>query len=143
MLFRSVSVKSKTTECLGIFAYTARRRMVHRFNSLYIGQYENLDIVGFKSLFAQGYYDSEPKPLFMTEKGPGFHPDIAEEGWHYKNFMATYLIGPIFVLNPRFMTRILEEIGMTDVRPALEEDAMAAYEKRLAEYREPNRGFYY
>ena len=138
-----VSVENSSTECLGIFDYTARRLMLHRFNSLYVGRYEDLDIVGFKSLFAQGYYGSEPEPLFMTEKGPGFHKEIKEEGFHHRNFMATYLIGPIFVLNPRFMIRILEEIGMTDVHPALEEDAMAAYEKRLAEYREPNRGFYY
>lgn len=133
-----------TEECLGLFPYHAERDMqAKRFNSLYVGRYEDIDVVGFKSQFTQGYYDGEPRPLFETTRGPGFHPDIREEGYRDHNFMATYLIGPLFVLNPLFMVRLVAEMGCGSIEPAFREAALAAYEKRLAEYEEPGRGFYY
>lgn len=136
--------KTGRQECLGLFGYHAVRDMeAQRFNSLYIGTYEDVDVVGFKSQFTQGHYDGEPRPLFQTTKGPGFNPDVAGEGYRSRNFMATYLIGPLFVLNPLLMVRLVEEMGCGTIEPAFREAAMAAYEKRLAEYREPNRGFYY
>ena len=136
-------VDGTVTECLGIFGFHTKKDMMHRYNSLYIGKYDDLDVVGFKSQFTHSYYESELTPLFTTTRGPGFNPDIEEEGIHYKNFMATYIIGPLFVLNPLLMVRILDEMGFHDVHPAHEEAAVEAYSVRLAEYSEPNRGFIY
>ena len=139
------SIKNKSgadIECLGIFDYHTKRDMEKRYNSLYLGTYGDITIAGFKSQFTHSFYDGEPKPVFMTTRGPGFNPDIKEEGYRYKNFIATYLIGPLFVLNPLFMTQIAKEMGY-DIKPAHKEAAMAAYNKRIAEYSEPERGFYY
>ena len=138
--------------CLDILPFHAELDMKKRFNSLYVGTYANaqapdgagpLEIVGFKSQFSHGYYDAEIDSLFMTTRGPGFNPDVAPEGVRWHNFMATYLIGPLFVLNPLFMTRLFSELGLGEVAPAYEKAALEAYERRLSEYKEPNRGFYY
>ncbi len=140
---------SPETPALGIFPFHTERKMLHRFNSLYIGAYapaENDDpvkIVGFKSQFTQSYYDGEIPPLFVTEKGPGFNPGVKEEGIRYKNFMATYIIGPLLVLNPWFTKELLREAGQGEVPLAHEQAAVDAYEARLKEYSEPDRGFYY
>ena len=140
------------TPCLGLMPYHAERDMKKRFNSLYIGTYAGseatggdgpLEVVGFKSQFTHGYYDGEVDPLFMTTRGPGFNPDVTPEGARWHNFMATYLIGPLFVLNPLFMKCLMAELGLGDITPAFEAAAVEAYERRLAEYHEPNRGFYY
>ncbi|MDD6154826.1 MAG: hypothetical protein PUB39_04660 [Eubacteriales bacterium] len=170
------------TKCLGVFPFHTERKMLHRFNSLYIGQYtddeasetevaegvaaevaadiaadaagdavdvasdvvaETIDVTGFKSQFTQSYYDGDIKPLFTTEKGPGFNPDVKEEGIHYKNFMATYIIGPLLIVNPLFTKALLAELGLGDVKLAFEDAAMDAFNARIKEYREPDRGFYY
>ncbi len=131
------------TEFLNLFPFHTERDLMHRYNSLYIGKYEDISIVGYKSQFTQSYPDGELQPLFQTVRGCGLNPDIMEEGIHYNNLMATYIIGPLFVLNPKFMVRLLEEAGLKDVHPAFEKAAMEAYEERLAEYSEPDRGFIY
>lgn len=149
--------RDPVTKCLGIFPFHTERKMLHRFNSLYIGDYaagsaapddqeeqEPIKIVGFKSQFTQSYYDEAIEPLFMTEKGPGFDPDIKEEGIHYKNFCATYIIGPLLILNPGFTKQLMKDAaGIADPKLAYEEAAFDAYETRLKEYSEPDRGFYY
>lgn len=134
-----------TIHCLGIFDFKTKRKMMHRFNSLYVGKYAEMDIVGFKSQFSHSYYNAEGdiKPLFETAIGPGFNPDVRAEGIHYKNFMGTYLIGPLLVLNPYFLISLLEDMGHGEVRPVFFDEAVDAYKYRLAEYTKPGKGFYY
>lgn len=131
-------------ECLGIFDTVAKRDMMDRFNSLYLGSYDNMKIVGYKSQFTHSYWENgtSAEGLFMTDRGPGMNPDIKEEGIRKNNFMATYIIGPLLVLNPPFAKYILKECGI-DKTLAFEKEAMDAYEARVAEYSEPDRGFYY
>ena len=142
---KSIEDKDGTiVECLGIFDTVAKRDMMNRFNSLYIGLFNDMKIVGYKSQFTHSYWNdgAEIEGLFMTERGPGLNPDIKEEGVRRNNFMASYIIGPLLVLNPPFAKLILKECGI-DVPLAFEKEAMDAYEARVAEYSEPDRGFYY
>lgn len=136
-------VEGEKTEGLGIFRFHTTRDMLHRYNSLYLGKYGDLPVVGYKSQFTQSWYDEPCEPLFVSERGPGFHPGIAAEGIRYRNLRATYVLGPLFVLNPKLMVQMLAEMGCGDVRPAFYEEAIQAYEERLAEYRDPRRGFSY
>lgn len=130
-------------QCLGIFGFHTERKMMNRFNSLYLGKYGDIDVAGYKSQFTHSFYDdSSLKPLFMTERGPGFNPEVKEEGIRYKNFMSTYVIGPLFIINPPLMTAILKESGV-DAEPAFKDAAMDAYRSRIAEYSNPKTGFYY
>ena len=116
-------------DCLKIFNYhTERDILAKRFNSLYVGMYNDIKIVGFKSQFGHSFYDDEIEPLF----------DI-----HYKNFMGTYLLGPLLILNPDFTIDFANEIGMSEFKPAFYDTAKAAYEIRLKQYTDDKTGFYY
>ena len=46
-------------EALGIFDIYAKRDMLHRHNSIFIGKWESIDIVGFKSQFTFAYGNNE------------------------------------------------------------------------------------
>lgn len=129
-------------ECLGIFDFKTKRDMMNRYNSLYLGVFENMKIVGFKSQFTHSYWESEAKPLFITERGPGLNPGIKEEGICEKNFMATYITGPLLILNPPFAKYVLEKCGAAG-ELVFEEAAMDAYNARVKEYSDPGTGFYY
>lgn len=130
-----VNAGTKTTECLGLFDINVKRAVMHRLNSLYLGKYKDLDIVGFKSTFSYAVPNAVIPPLFETVKGPGIDNSSMGEGIRYKNFMATYLTGPLMVLNPKFMIRFLLECGETRIDPPHMGAAMAAYEQRLGEFR--------
>ncbi len=138
---------------LGIFDFTTKRDMMNRFNSLYLGEFSGqtgdtavkMKIVGYKSQFTHSYWESKKAetPLFVTDRGPGLNPDITGEGIHVNNFMATYVIGPLLILNPPFAEYILRLCGAENPQLAFKEAAMDAYEARVAEYSDPGTGFYY
>lgn len=147
-----IDVNGTVVECLGIFDITARRDMMDRFNSLYLGTFEavgcresqKMRIVGFKSQFTHSYWgETCLEPLFITDRGPGLNPDIKGEGLRVNNFMATYIIGPLLVLNPPFARYILSLCGVEKPVLEFEEAAMEAYEARVKEYSDPGTGFYY
>lgn len=127
--------------CLGIFKTHAVRRMLSRYNSLYVGKYGDVDIVGFKSQFTHSY--GEFTPLFETVRGDGLSPETKGEGILKNNFMATYIIGPLLVLNPPFTVKLMEKMGAKDAKPAYEEAAMDVYSHRLEEFMQPTRGLTY
>ena len=139
--------------CLGIFNTFAETDMVHRFNSLYLGSCisESVpldaigDIVGYKSQFTHSYWEDSciDDYVFFTKRGPGLNPEIKEEGIRRNNFLGTYIIGPILVLNPYFTKWFLEDIGIKEFSIPFEKEAIEAYKVRLEEYSNPNTGFYY
>lgn len=133
---------------LGIFPIHARRDMMHRFNSLYLGSFGGMNIVGYKSQFTHSWRDDETddgdfESVFETYRGPGLNPEIKGEGIRKNNFIGTYVIGPLLVLNPPFAKWLLKEMGAGDVTLAFEKEAMEAYEVRVKEYSDPDTGFYY
>lgn len=129
-------------EPLGIFDLTAKRRMNDRYNALYLGKFFDIDIVGFKSQFAHAYGDGADG-LFETVRGAGRNPETKPEGIRKNNFMATYVLGPLLILNPPFTKYILELLGVKD-RPLLFEAAtLDAYKLRVSEFTDPKRGFDY
>ena len=139
-------------EGLKILPTYAVRDMMHRYNSLWIGQYgdkEKVDVVGFKSQFTQCYFDEgagyndEFKPLFVAERGEGLHLGIKEEGIRWHNLFMTYLLGPLFIVNPLFTNLFLEMLGAENTEPAYFEASMRSFLKRCKEFREPERGFTY
>lgn len=138
---------------LGILDFNAGRKARKRFNSLYLGEFrdetfepeeESIKIVGFKSLFGYAYGDNTDKKVFMTLRGDGLNPQVKEEGIRINNFFATYLIGPLLVLNPPFTKWLItKKLKAKDVSLAYEEAAMDAYLTRVKEYSDPNTGFRY
>lgn len=130
-------------EGIGVFGYTARRRMMARYNSLYLGTFGDIDIVGFKSQFTFAYGADESKYLFKTVRGDGMNRETKAEGIRYNNFMATYVIGPLTVLNPPFASYLLGLMGVEKPSPAYFEAAYDVYNTRVKEYKDPNTGFTY
>ena len=80
------------------------------------------------------YGDNSASYFLEVEKGIGINKESKLEGIKKNNFIGTYLIGPILILNPLFTKKVLEMIGV-EPNIALEEDTMAAYEARLKELR--------
>ena len=121
-------------EGLGIFDVYAKRDMFHRHNSFLIGKYEDIEVIGFKSQFTMLYGDNTNMAFLEVEKGIGINKESKLEGIKKNNFIGTYLIGPLLILNPLFTKKILEMLGVEN-EVALKEDTMAAYEERIKEFR--------
>ena len=142
-------------EGLGIFDVYSKRDMMHRHNSRLVGKFEDIEIVGFKSQFTMMYGDNTNSYFVQVEKGIGINKDSKLEGIRKNNFIGTYIIGPILILNPLFTKKIIkmmenvqnnsadnekkeakeEQIheNNENIQLALESDVMAAYEERLKE----------
>lgn len=127
---------------LGLLSGTVRYRMMTRHNSFYLGKWDGMDIVGFKSLF--GFTcESTADPWFTTVRGVGRDGVAgAPDGFRLDQLYATHLIGPLLVLNPPLCQWVLRKIGAPDTL-AYPAAIMAAYEKRVAEFAEPNRNYMY
>ena len=121
-------------EGLGIFDVYAKRDMFHRHNSYLIATYDNIEVIGFKSQFTMMYGDNTKTPFIEVEKGIGINKESKIEGIKKNNFIGTYLIGPLLILNPLFTKKVLEMLGVNN-EVALKEDTMSAYEARLKELR--------
>lgn len=117
---------------LGIFDVYAKRDMMHRHNSYMIGKYEDIEVVGFKSQFTMMYGDNSNSYFLDVEKGIGINKESKLEGIKKNNFIGTYVIGPILILNPLFTKKLMKMMG-EEKDVALEDDVMAAYEARLKE----------
>jgi len=134
---------AKRIEALGLFDLHAKREMMNRYNSLYLGKLGDIDIVGFKSQFAHTSGRDTDHPLFVTTRGGDREKPGDGEGLHVNNFIATYLLGPILVTNPDFTKWLLRLLGVENPTLAFEEAAYDSYNLRLKEFSDPNRSFMY
>ena len=147
---------------LGVFPGIARRSSINRFNSLFLGTFDPsgrkdtdtadddslIRVVGFKSQFGHTYGETDTAldhlALFRPERGPGMNRYAQGEGIRINNFMATYVIGPLLILNPPFTKWFIrEQLGVPIEHLAFEEAAVDSYETRVAEYSDPETGLYY
>ena len=82
--------------------------------------------------------------LFDTVKGVGRDgQENSGEGFRRGGLMATYLIGPLLILNPPLCKWLLREMGAVSDALAFEDAAMDSYRKRVAEFMEPGRSWKY
>ncbi|MCR4563928.1 MAG: hypothetical protein K5755_04775 [Clostridiales bacterium] len=128
-------------KALGIFGTYAKRKMMKRYNSLYFGKLDEMKIVGFKAQFSHSYGESEDEGLFENIRGDGLHPGSRFEGIRRNNFFATYLLGPLLILNPDFTKYLLSLLGIENAALPCENDIRTAYEKRLKEFENPNKEY--
>ena len=128
---------------LGILPTRARYQMMRRHNSFYLGKFGDMDIVGFKSLFGHTYDAPEEDGLFTTVRGIGRNESTTLEGWRKNNLLATYVTGPLLVLNPPLTLYLLKLMGVENPSLAHEEAAMESYNFRVAEFAQENRPWLY
>lgn len=119
-------------EGIGIFDVYAKRDMMNRHNSYLVGKYEDIEVVGFKSQFTMMYGDNSLNYFLEVEKGIGINKESKLEGIKKNNFIGTYLIGPILILNPLFVKKVMGMMGV-EKEPALYNDSLEAYNVRLRE----------
>lgn len=122
---------------LGITNLYAKRDMMNRFNSLFLGEINDKKIVGFKAQFSMSYGEDSDNYLFKKIKGAGTNKECNFEGIRIKNFMGTYLLGPVLVINPYFTKYILRLLGQ-DETLEYEDEITNAYETRLKEFESIN-----
>lgn len=124
---------NKNIECLGLLDFYAKRYIPKRFNSLFLGTFNNIKIVGYTSRFSHTYGDNSKNYLFKVEKGLGINEDSIYEGIRVNNLFATYMLGPLLVDNPLF-TEYLIKLMNDKANLAFKKDVMKAYNVRVEEY---------
>ncbi|MGN0620525.1 MAG: hypothetical protein ACI4I9_01555 [Porcipelethomonas sp.] len=130
------------TECMGILDFTVRRNMMKRKSGLVLGTYEDIDVVGFHARFTEIFPEGETQTFLEVEKGEGMNKKCRTEGIVKNNFIGTYLLGPVLVLNPLLTKKIIKRISGKDLSPAFEEEAMKAYRARLEDFRDKKVGIH-
>lgn len=120
--------------CLGMYEGVAKRKMFNRYNSLFLGEFEGIKIVANKSQFSHSFSCGSSHPFIKVVRGDGSAPGDANEGINDVNFFATYLLGPLLVLNPLFTKNILERMGIESAKLVFESEAIEAYDIRLKEF---------
>ena len=121
---------------LGIFDLTVKTDLFNRYNGVVLGNYENIPITGFRSQFSFLYGDNSSHTFIDCERGIGINPKSKLEGMRRRNLFCTQLLGPILPLNPLFCEHLLRLCG-SNADAAYRDDALAAYEQRLSEFRNP------
>lgn len=123
-------------EGLGLLPLRAKRDMMHRHNSTFLGSFQGKEVMGFKSQFTMAWPEGELTGLFQTEKGVGLNKKCPFEGVQKNNFFGTYLLGPLLILNPEFTRYLLACMGVEAPQLAFEEEANSAYQARLKDFKE-------
>ncbi len=127
-------------EGLGIIDIYSKREMFNRYNSIFLGEFEGIELVGFKDQFAHQYGNNSDIFFSKAIRGAGLNRNSKLEGIKIKNFIGTSILGPLLPLNPLFTKYYLHNIlKVENAEIAYEKDAMEAYEKRLAEYKDMKR----
>lgn len=139
---KSISYVSEgvETEALGIFDLKVKTDLFNRYNSMVLGELQDLKIVGFRSQFSFLYGDNSDNYFIKCVRGDGINPQSKLEGMRKNNLICTQLLGPILPLNPLFCEYF---IGLTGKQApaAFRESAMNAYEQRLKEFSDPKIPF--
>ena len=94
---------------LGIFDYYTEKTNTRRVSEC-VFKSDNIEskILGFEN--NQGKTVNSNNPIFKVEKGYGSKKDEGTEGFTYKNFYATYLIGPILARNPELLEKMCKDL---------------------------------
>ena len=126
--------------CLGIFKIYAKRDMMHRHNSNFLGLYDELFIMGFKTQFTMAYPENgdededDDEGFIRVVDGIGLNKSSIFEGIHRNNFFGTYLTGPLLIMNPSFTKYLLSILGRGDTPLAFESAVCEAYDKRMEDF---------
>lgn len=99
---------------LGIFnyeSYEVSERIIGE--QLYYSNDIEKKIIGFQN--RQTILKNFQSNLFNVLAGTGFDKDKNTEGFRNKNFIATYLIGPLLVRNPYFTDYLIKQL-MTQLK---------------------------
>ncbi len=138
LLGKSIIAGDESLEGLGIIELHSRRDIAHRYNGFFLGNVNGIEITAFNSRFSHSIPGAGLSGFAKVTRGIGLDPDCAFEGYQLGNFVGTYLLGPLLVLNPLLTQRLMNSLG-TDAPPFCFTEALQAYEARLTEFRDNRR----
>lgn len=129
---------------VGVFELETTVRMFERYNGKVIGTVPELGaerpVVGYKSQFSMVTADSSLSGFLTADRGIGRNAATEVEGVRSGGFLGTSLIGPLLVVNPHLTRQLLARLDpATEPVLAHETLAVAAYEARLADFRDERR----
>ncbi len=122
-------------EGLVIFNFYAKRTIPKRYNSLFLGKFGEMEIVGYTSRFSHCYDIAEKDNFLNVTKGYGSTVDAKTEGIRRNNLFGTYLLGPFLIQNPMFTAFLMKKLGCEEPELAFKDDIVKAYEVRLAQFK--------
>ena len=127
---------------VGIFDLESTVRMFGRYNGKVMGTVDGVahPVLGYKSQFSSVTGGESLPGFLVADRGIGRNTGTAVEGVRVNNFVGTSLIGPLLVVNPHLTRSLLAQLD-PDTEPVLahEELALAAYDARLADFRDDRR----
>ena len=128
------------TDALGLFDFTVKTDLFDRYNGKVLGTADGVTVTGFRSQFSMIDGDNSDNCFIKVERGDGIRRGSKLEGFRRNNCIGTQLLGPLLPLNPLFTEYLLRLAGK-EAKAAYREEAMAAYEQRLKEFRDPKTVF--
>lgn len=127
---------------LEIIDIYSKRQMMNRYNSLFMGSLKDeknatdIKVIGFKAQFSMTFGNNENNYAFKVIRGSGINEKSEFEGVRVNNFIGTYVLGPILVINP-LLTKYILKLLNQEPKLAFEEEAMKAYNVKLKEFENP------
>ena len=134
---KCIDTERDSTKALEILNYGTKRNKNRRIlqDCLFESELFDQKTLGFINRCSE-FYDTS-NFLFKVSFGVGYDKKSKNEGFVYKNFMATTLIGPLLVRNPHVTKyvadRLFEISGETPSRDADTELTETAYKAALVE----------
>ena len=126
--------KNKKLNMLSLFkGLHSKRNYDIRYNSLFLGDFEGIKIIGNQSTIFTIYGNNKYPFIKAVDGCIGLNNDTNLEGIHYKNFFATSLLGPFLILNPLFTKYLFSLMGYKG-KLIFEEDLIENYKKKLEVY---------
>ena len=126
------------TDGLDILDFYSVTDTGNRYNGFFLGERNGVKITAFNSRFSHSYPGSDCAGFAKVLRGQGLNKDHAYEGIVKNNFVGTYLLGPLLVLNPLYTKALMEKLGVSG-KPAFFEASMDAYKRRLDEFEDKER----
>lgn len=134
VLFREVVRGDEVTEGLNIFDFSAIIDPERKYVGNYYGQFNERKIVGCKIQESITYGANELCCFGKGIRGMGINRSTIYEGIRKNNFVGTYLIGPLLVMNPYFTHFLFARMGIVKPKLAFSAAVKEAYGQRVEEY---------
>lgn len=132
--------EKKEAKALGFFPLSVKTDLFGRYNGKVLGKCNEIEVVGFRSQFSFIYGDNSSCFFLDMIRGDGINKESSKEGLRKNNLICTTCLGPILPLNPLFTEYLISLAGGNE-KAAFREEALEAYNKRLAEFRDPKIKF--
>ncbi|MEE1242508.1 hypothetical protein [Frisingicoccus sp.] len=134
VLFKEIVKGDDVTEGLDIFDFTAIIDPKRRYVGNYYGQFNERKIVGCKIQEAVTYGANQDCCFGKGIRGMGINRSTIYEGIRKNNFIGTYLIGPLLIMNPYFTHFLFARMGIAKPRLAFSGALKEAYGQRVEEF---------